>query len=129
MMTQKIHDSYTLGDIKYTVKGFSVLVEIEAVPASTSTIVIPGEEQEREKYLAARHTGFVRAIGSLAWDDEGEPRAKVGDKVLFASYAGRDVNRTIENRLRKDQPLLRAMTDKEIICVIEDTKPEEQENV
>jgi len=123
------NDEYILGDRKYKVKGYFILVEIEAVPHRQSLISIPGEETEREKYLQARHTGWVRAMGKQAFNDEDARRCEIGDKILFASYTGRDVNRTIENRLRNDQPLLRIMTDKEITCVIEDVIIEEEENV
>lgn len=121
----EVTNEYTLGEYKYKVKGYAVLVEIEEVKARSSVIIDPMMlGAEREKYLAARHTGYVRAMGELAYDDEGSRRCEVGDKVLFASYSGRDVNRKIDNRLRDDQPLLRIMTDKEIQCVIEDVQTE-----
>ena len=122
-------NQHELGGIKYTVKGYGILVEIEAIPENSSTIVIPGAEQKREAYLAARHTGWVRAIGKCAFNDEVEERCKVGDKILFSSYSGRDLNRDEENRLRKDQPLLRVMVDKDVMCVIEDIKREGKDNV
>lgn len=125
MTTNEFHQN----NRTYYARGKGIIVEIEAVPASTSVIEMFGEKEKREKYLQARHTGFVRALSDVAFADEKEDLCKVGDKVLFASYAGRDLNRTIENRLPENEPLLRIMTAADIMCVIEDEPREEVTNV
>lgn len=49
-------------------------------------IELPDAVKGRDALIEQRAT--VVAIGNSAWDDEKEPRAKVGDKVLVTKFAG-----------------------------------------
>lgn len=42
----------------------------------------------RTKDQIAEQKAVVMAVGNGPWDDRDPPRAKVGDKILFAKWAG-----------------------------------------
>ena len=50
-----------------------------------------GDDWKRER--AATVIGFIKGIGPNAWKafDDGQPWAKVGDKVYYAKYSGKVV--------------------------------------
>jgi len=66
--------------------GRAVLVEAYEPEIKRGSIVIPQNVSERT--IAAEMRAVVLAVGPLAWGEEPEPRAQVGDKVLIARYAG-----------------------------------------
>lgn len=51
-------------------------------------LILSKDQSKREQ--AGVDVGTILAIGSLCWSDfgDGEPWAKVGDKVMFAKYGG-----------------------------------------
>jgi co-chaperonin GroES (HSP10) len=70
--------------------GPTILVlplEIEKT-TSSGIIVAAGDKAKREQMAQAE--GEVVAIGDMAWIDQPskEPWCKVGDKILFAKFAG-----------------------------------------
>ena len=54
-----------------------------------------------ERELGATQIGTIVAVGTSAWLDfkPGKPWAKVGDKVYYAKYAGKDVIAGNEEKL------------------------------
>lgn len=69
-------------------------------------IVLPKETKERGDMAETKAT--VIAVGPWAWHDEPTPRAKPGDRVLFAKYAGK----LCEGPL--DGVMYRAVNDRDI---------------
>lgn len=78
-------------------RGRAVLVEAYEPEIKKGSIVIPQNVGERT--LASEMRAIVLAVGSLAWKDEGEPRAAVGDKVLVSKYSGVIVKSPVNGRL------------------------------
>ena len=66
--------------------GVAVLVEPYEPERKKSLIVIPDSVSERLKLHEDR--AVVIEVGAWAWHDEPEPRAKPGDHVLLAKFAG-----------------------------------------
>lgn len=68
-------------------KGNKVLVLPQVIESySKGGIFIPVPSQEKEEM--AQMFGKVIEIGRMCWVDEPEPRAAVGDDIIFARYAG-----------------------------------------
>ena len=72
-------------------KGHRILVDVEKAELETDWGFTVVSDQKLED--AQMTMGVLVAIGDQAWkafgpDFSGEPWAKVGDKVLFARYAG-----------------------------------------
>ena len=68
--------------------GSRVLVKRSEMKASKGGILLPETAQEKPKQ------GEVVAVGPGGFDEKGEPKTmhvKVGDIVLFSSYAGTEV--------------------------------------
>jgi co-chaperonin GroES (HSP10) len=89
MISQKeLDDLITHPPVKPT--AFHLLVRTEEVEkVSTGGIVMMTEKEAgREKLGAA--LGYVVAIGDRAWKalEDGEPWAKLGDRVIFQRYDG-----------------------------------------
>ena len=66
--------------------GRTVLVQPYIPTKKDSLIVMPDTVKERTMMIETR--AVVLAIGSEAWVDETSPRAKVGQHVLIAKFAG-----------------------------------------
>jgi len=66
--------------------GRAVLVKPYEPEKKEGLIVIPDAVQERTHMIEQR--AVVLAIGDSAWEDESKPRAKIGDRVLVAKFAG-----------------------------------------
>lgn len=66
--------------------GRAVLVKPYEPEKREGLIVIPDQVQERTQMVEQR--AIVIAVGDSAWIDESKPRAKVGDRVLVAKFAG-----------------------------------------
>ena len=72
-------------------RGERVLVFRDKVPEKThGGIILP--EKERGFQEAGTGTGRLLAAGADAWSDYGGPFAKVGDRVIFGQYAGKNVD-------------------------------------
>lgn len=67
-------------------RGRAVLVRTYEPTVHSGIIAIPQSAQERLQMVEQR--AVVLDIGDSAWHDEPNPRAKVGDKVLFTKFAG-----------------------------------------
>jgi len=91
--------------------GRAVLVEPYEPEIKKSVIALPETVQERTTMAEVR--AVVIAIGATAWEDESQPRAAVGDKVLITKFAGTIVIGT------KDQKRYRIVNDRDIFCKIE----------
>jgi co-chaperonin GroES (HSP10) len=70
---------------KWKPAGQFVLVAMDKVPEKVGSIIMPPAKTEREEM--AHMEGTLVAVGCDAWADRHTP-AKVGDRVLFAKYAG-----------------------------------------
>lgn len=68
--------------------GQAVLVEPYEPEFKMKASLIQLPPSAKERMTAAEQRAIVIAIGSEAWKDEKEPRAKVGDKVMVSAYAG-----------------------------------------
>ena len=66
--------------------GRAVLVKPYQPEIKQGTIIIPDAVMANQQVLEQR--AVVIEVGSSAWLEETEPRAKVGDKVLVSAYAG-----------------------------------------
>jgi chaperonin GroES len=64
-----------------------LLLPIEVQQKSASGIIIATEETSAREQMA-NTTGIVVAMGDQCFADEPAPWCKVGDKVIFAKYAG-----------------------------------------
>jgi chaperonin GroES len=92
---------------------FKVLIAPKTVEEKTKGgIIIPDQTKERDQF--AQMEGVLVAISPLAftyadWNDASPP--KVGDRVLFAKYAGANVT-------GKDGKEYRIANDKDIAAVL-----------
>ena len=91
-------------------KGVAVLLEPYEYK-SESKLVIPDEARERMAALESR--GLVIEVGPCAWADESTPRAKAGDRVLYAKLTGVQVKGTADGKL------YHIVNDRDIFCQIE----------
>ncbi len=73
-------------------------------------------ESVRERLVMAEQRAVVVAIGPMAWRDEvregAPPRAKIGDKVIFAKHSGYGV-------LGDDGVTYRCVNDRDIFLAVE----------
>lgn len=91
--------------------GHRVIVKPDAIEeVSEGGIIMPTNNKERKE--DAQAFGVIIDVGPNAWKgfDDGEPWAKVGDRVLFAKYGGYAVK-------IKDE-MLRVMNDEDITAII-----------
>ena len=91
--------------------GRAVLVEPYEPEVKKSMIVMPDTVKERAAMVETR--AVVIEIGPCAWDDEKEPRARPGDKVLISKFAGAIVMGTADGKP------YRLVNDRDIYCAIE----------
>lgn len=91
--------------------GRAVLVEPYEPEVKKSLIVMPDSVKERSAMVETR--AVVIEAGPCAWDDEPQPRAKSGDKVLISKFAGAMVMGT------EDGKPYRLVNDRDIYCAIE----------
>jgi len=87
-----------------------VLIRAAEVSGKVGSIEIPDFVESR--MAAVELKAVVLEIGAQAWEDEKEPRAKVGDTVLVTKYAGMMVR-------GKDNKQYRLVNDRDIFCVWE----------
>ena len=67
--------------------GRAVLVKPYVVEEKTSGgIILPNDVRTKDQL--AEQKAVVVEIGKFAWSEEPEPRAKIGDKILFSKWAG-----------------------------------------
>lgn len=71
-------------------KGNRVIIEQEKIETITASgIVIKLENEAAEQ--AGNIRGTLVAVGEDCWDTWSSPWAKIGDEVLFAKFAGKQV--------------------------------------
>lgn len=93
--------------------GHRVLVRVDEIEKKTAGgIVLP--DAIADKHTEANIFGTIVAVGANAWKafDDGEPWAKVGDRVAFAKYGGF----VIEDPDTKER--FRLLNDEDISCVV-----------
>ena len=90
--------------------GRAILVTTYEPERKLGLIVVPETLQDRARMAEQR--AVVIAVGPLAWEDEGVPRAVIGDKVLITNFAGMLVKGT------KDGKPYRIINDRDVFCKI-----------
>lgn len=97
--------------------GHRLLVKPDAVETTTSTGIILSIDEDKER--AASQYGTVVAVGDGCWvyhTKEGKVKEKpwcaVGDKILFAKYAGRMLDDT------EDGGKLILLNDDDVMAVV-----------
>lgn len=96
--------------------GHHVVVKVEEASEKTAGgIIVP--IQAREKRMNEGNVGTLIAVGPQAWKAfaDGEPWAKVGDRVLCIKYAGVALDKA---------PNIRLMNDEDILAVIDSPEME-----
>lgn len=68
-----------------------------------------------QQYDMSRAEGFIEDIGSNAFEDFGANKPKVGDKVVFARYAGKELGAGSDGDTR------RVLRDLDILCLIDES--------
>lgn len=92
-------------------KGWAILVKpLEIEETTEGGIVIAKRTLEKEQ--AAQSQGILIDKGSFAWNDEQEPRAEIGEMVVFSRYKG-------EVLAGNDGANYRIINDKDVIAVID----------
>lgn len=84
------------------------MIEIEEMKASL--IQIPQHVKQNSAMMETR--AEVIEIGASCWEDEREPRAKIGDKVIITRMAGYAA-------IGDDKEIYRLVNDRDIFCRIE----------
>lgn len=93
--------------------GVAVLVAPYEPELKAGVIHIPESVAQGLQAIDQRAT--VIAVGPEAWLDEKNPRARPGDKVLFAKYAGWAAGKGVT----KDGKAYRVVNDRDIFCRLE----------
>lgn len=91
-------------------RGHAILVEPYEPDFQSSIIAIPDSYGDRSKM--AENRAIVIGVGNAAWDEEPEPRAVIGDKVLITRYAG------VMARGPEDGKIYRLINDRDVYCRI-----------
>ena len=91
--------------------GRAVLLAPYIPERKESLIVLPDEVAGRQQMIDQR--AIVVEVGACCWEDESMPRAKAGDKVLVARFAGYMATGT------KDGQPYRFVNDRDIFAAIE----------
>jgi chaperonin GroES len=87
--------------------GWRVLIKPQEVREVSKGGIILTTEKSKEREQMANTTGIVIAMGDQCYADEPAPWCQVGDKVIFAKYAGLLY-------LGKDGQAYRMVNDKDI---------------
>jgi chaperonin GroES len=68
--------------------GWRILVKPKEVMEKSAGGIILSTEKTKEREQMSNTTGIVIAMGDQCYADEPTPWCAVGDKVIFAKYAG-----------------------------------------
>jgi chaperonin GroES len=68
--------------------GWRILIKPQEVKKVSKGGIILSTESNSDREQMANTTGIVVAMGDQCYIDEPAPWCKVGDKVIFAKYAG-----------------------------------------
>lgn len=103
------------------IKGYRVLVEADKVEEmSDGGIVLTSNTTQKKLEQHGKYVGTVLQIGDMAWTDKlvdgksCKPWCNVGDRVVYARYAGKFVYDPIT------EEEYCVVNDEDIICVIEE---------
>jgi co-chaperonin GroES (HSP10) len=95
--------------------GYRLIVKPDPIEETSPGGIIIAQDKKLER--AGQITGTIISIGSLCWTGigDGEPWAKIGDRIHFSRYAGRYIEdpSTGENNM--------IMNDEDVLAVIEET--------
>lgn len=96
--------------------GHRVLLKPDIAPAETESGIYIGHTDTYQREQGATQIGIIVGIGPNAWLDfkPGTPWAKVGDKVYYAKYAGKEIkdkNGEIEYVI---------INDEDVQCIVHD---------
>jgi co-chaperonin GroES (HSP10) len=94
--------------------GHRLLVKPDEVSEKQGSLYLAVSTKERQ--ANEQIFGTIVSIGKTAWKafDDGEPWAKVGDRVAFAKYGGFQ----IEDPITKEK--LRLLNDEDVCAVVEE---------
>ena len=92
--------------------GQRVLILPLEIEEKTSSGIILSSVSENDRQQMANTSGMVMALGEDAFSDYKTPWCKVGDKVVFAKYAGLLY-------LGKDDKKYRVINDTDIAAVLD----------
>ena len=94
------------------VRGHHVLILPDEIEETTSSgiIVKTGSYGDREQM--AQMEGTIVSVGNTAWADQIEPWAEVGERVIFAKYAGKTYT-------GKDKVEYRIVADLDIVATLD----------
>ena len=92
-------------------KGHRVLIRVDKVDEKTESGIILHSETARKEQLA-ENRGTVIALGSTAYYDEESKWCEVGDRILFAKYAGLLYQ-------GKDGLEYRVMNDRDVVATLD----------
>lgn len=95
--------------------GRAVLVKPYVVEERTASGIILTNDTVRKDQLAEQRA-IVVEIGPTAWAGEPQPRARVGDKILFSKWAGYQAVGTA------DDEVYRVVNDADIFMAITEEK-------
>lgn len=94
-------------------KGSRVIVEQDKIEETTpGGIIIKRDNELAEQASVIR--GTIVALGDEAWDQWPSPWAKVGDRVYFAKYAGKNIPDPVTNEMYL------VMDDRDIVATIDE---------
>src|SRR5678809_1344904 len=100
--------------------GWYIKVWVPKMPEKIGSIIMPG--QYREQKDGAEQRGTVIAMGPDCFKSPifngCEPWYKIGDKVVFKSYAGYIIPHTVN-----DEGYERHMKESDVICIDNDFNP------
>lgn len=96
------------------VVGHRVLIKPIFIEETTDWGFVTGIGTGYEREKAATQEGVIVDVGPNAWlaFDDGKPWAKIGDKVMFAKYAGKF--------LKVDDEDYIVINDEDIQCILEE---------
>lgn len=94
-----------------------VLVKPDEVKTKTDSGIILTIDENKE--ALAQVYGTIVALGPNAWKafDDGEPWAKVGDKIVYSKYGGKillDKESGVKYTMLRDEDVLAVITEEEV---------------
>ena len=93
--------------------GWRILILPREIEEKTESGIIIGTDSNRDRESMANTTGIVIEMGDQCFEDFGAPWCKVGDKVIFAKYAGLMY-------LGKDGKKYRVINDKDVTGTLDE---------
>jgi co-chaperonin GroES (HSP10) len=96
--------------------GRAVLVKPYLVEERTASGLILTRETVQKDQMAEQRAVVVE-IGPAAWESEKQPRAKVGDKILFSKWAGYQAVGTADDevyRVVNDSDIFMGITEEKV---------------